>query len=100
MSKQGIEDPEKYIDRIDTAKMSIATSYEVSEKFDIQGDIIEMLNQIIAKKIKDGVSREDIVLDIVSILDNEITFDYEYSFNSVLLPISVADIKKGIINEL
>ena len=100
MSKQGIENPEKYIDRIDTAKMSIATSYSVSDKFDIQGDIIEMLNQIISKKIEEGESREDLILDIVSILDNQITFDYENSFDSIILPIAIADIKAGIINVL
>ena len=100
MSKQGIENPEKYIDRIDTAKMSIATSYSVSDKFDIQGDIIEMLNQIISKKIEEGESREDLILDIVSILDNKITFDHENSFDSIILPINIADIKTGIINEL
>ena len=100
MSKQGIENPEKYIDRIDTAKMSIATSYSVSDKFDIQGDIIEMINQIVSKRIDEGQSREDIILDIVSILDNQITFDHENSFDSIILPISISEIKTGIINEL
>ena len=100
MMKNGIDNPEKYIDRADTSKMSIATSYFVSEKYDLQGDIIEMLNQIIENKMSNGMSREDAILDIVNILDNEITLDYEDAFENIIEPISVANIKKGIINEL
>ncbi len=100
MIKNGIAHPEKYIDKADTSKMSIATSYFVSEKYDLQNDIIEMLNQIVENKISNGMSREDAILDIVNILDNEITFDYEDAFENVIEPISVANIKKGIINKL
>ena len=100
MIKNGISNPEKYIDRADTSKMSIATSYFVSDKYDLQGDIIEMLNLIIDNKISNGSSREDAILDIVNILDNEITLDYEDAFENIIEPISVANIKKGIINEL
>lgn len=100
MMKNGISNPEKYIDRADTAKMSIATSYIVSEKYDLQGDIIEMLNQIIDNRISNGSSREDAILDIVNILDNEITLDYEDAFENIILPIGIANIKKGIINEI
>lgn len=100
MIKAGISNPEKYIDKADTSKMSIATSYAVSEKYDLQGDIIEMLNQIIDNRIQNGISREDAILDIVNILDNEITFDYEDAFDNIIQPISTANIKKGIINEI
>ena len=100
MKKNGIANPEKYIDSADTAKMSVTIGFCFSEKSDLQGDIIEMLNQIIDNKISEGCSREDAILNLVSILDNEITLDYEDEFENFISPISIANIKKGIINEL